>query len=385
MTVQSHFEDNIVRNELLPEELLRVIFDYTAKIANERDLTNILLLMMDMGRKMVVADRCTVWLLDHARGELWTKVAHGVDEIRIPSDSGIVGDVVKSGEAIFIPDAYLDSRFNRNVDQKTGYRTRSIMTIPFKNNDNEIIGAYQAINKMTETKTFTERDIEFLTLAATYCGKSIESTLLYNEIEETQKEILVTMGEIGESRSEETGNHVKRVAQYSYILAKAIGISEEEAELLKIASPMHDIGKVGIPDAILQKPGKLTTKEFELMKTHTTIGYSLLKNSSRRIIKTAATIAYEHHEKWDGTGYPRGLKGGEIHLFARITAIADVFDALSSDRAYKKAWDLERILKLFREEKAKHFDPKLVDIFLEQLPAILSIKETFADGLNTPS
>lgn len=379
--MQSDFEDTPKRSELSPEELLKVIFDYTAKIANERNLTKVLLLMMDMGRKMIIADRCTVWLLDHTKKELWTKVAHGIDEIRIPIESGIVGEVVRTGEAIFIPDAYEDSRFNRTVDQKTGYRTKSIVTIPFKNNDNEIIGAYQAINKMTEAQIFTERDIEFLTLAATYCGKSIESALLYNEIEETQKEILFTMGEIGESRSEETGNHVKRVAQYSYILAKASGLSDAEAELLKIASPMHDIGKVGIPDVILQKPGKLTKEEFEFMKTHTTIGYSLLKNSNRPIIKTAATIAHEHHEKWDGTGYPRGLKGEEIHLFARITAIADVFDALSSERAYKKAWELERILKLFNEEKGKQFDPKLVEIFHEQLPQIVRIKEKFADRI----
>lgn len=380
--MQFEYDDAPIRNELSSEELLKVIFDYTAKIANERDLTNVLLLMMDMGRKMVIADRCTVWLLDHAKKELWTKSAHGVDEIRIPIDSGIVGEVVRTGEAIFIPDAYKDSRFNQTVDQKTGYRTKSIVTIPFKNNDNEIIGAYQAINKMTEARIFTERDIEFLTLAATYCGKSIEAALLYNEIEETQKEILFIMGEIGESRSEETGNHVKRVAQYSYLLAKGIGLSEAEAELLKIASPMHDIGKVGIPDAILQKPGKLTKEEFEFMKTHTTIGYSLLKNSRRRIIQTAATIAHEHHEKWDGTGYPRCLKGEEIHLFSRITAIADVFDALSSERAYKKAWELERIVKLFNEERGKQFDPKLVDVFHKKLPEIIKIKEEFADRLS---
>lgn len=372
-------KDKSFKNELAADELLSIIFNYIAKIANERDLTNILIHMMNMGREMVLADRCTVWLLDQSRNELWTKVAHGVDEIRIPRDSGIVGEAMKTGEPIFIPDAYLDKRFNPNVDKQTGYRTKSIIAIPFKNSDNEIIGAYQAVNKLTESETFTGRDINFLTLAATYCGKSLESAMLYNEIEETQKEILFIMGEIGESRSEETGNHVKRVAQYSYILALASGLSEEQAELLKIASPMHDIGKVGIPDAILQKPAKLTNEEFEFMKTHTTIGYSLLKNSKRRIIKTAAIIAHQHHEKWDGTGYPQGLKGEEIHLFARITAIADVFDALSSERAYKKAWELDRIIQLFQEEKGKQFDPHLVDIFLEQLPEILQVKNKLAD------
>src|SRR5690606_8958325 len=183
-----------------------------------------------------------------------------------------------------------------------------------------------------------------------------------------QKEILFVMGEIGESRSKETGNHVKRVAEYSYILAKGAGMSEEEAEVLKMASPMHDIGKVAIPDAVLKKPGQLTDEEYRIMQSHTVIGYNLLKNSKRRILKAAAIVAHEHHEKWDGTGYPRGLAGEDIHIYGRITAVADVFDALASDRVYKKAWDLERIIDLFRRERGRHFDPRLVDVFLEHLP-----------------
>jgi response regulator RpfG family c-di-GMP phosphodiesterase len=187
------------------------------------------------------------------------------------------------------------------------------------------------------------------------------------------------MGEIGESRSKETGNHVKRVAEYSYILAKGAGMSEEEAEVLKMASPMHDIGKVAIPDAVLKKPGQLTDEEYRIMQSHTVIGYNLLKNSKRRILKAAAIVAHEHHEKWDGTGYPRGLAGEDIHIYGRITAVADVFDALASDRVYKKAWDLERIIDLFRRERGRHFDPRLVDVFLEHLPAFLDIRDRFAD------
>ena len=160
---------------------------------------------------------------------------------------------------------------------------------------------------------------------------------LHNELEETQREIIYTMGEIGETRSLETGQHVKRVAEYSKLLALKSGLTPEEAELLKLASPMHDIGKVGIPDSILNKPGKLTPEEFEEMKTHATIGYELLNKSSREILKASAIVAYEHHEKWDGSGYPKGLKGSEIHIFGRITAIADVFDALAHERPYKKA------------------------------------------------
>ena len=190
-----------------------------------------------------------------------------------------------------------------------------------------------------------------------------EVQLLHEEIESTQKEIIFTMGSIGESRSKETGNHVKRVAEYSKILALHYGIDEEESELLRQASPMHDIGKIGIPDSILNKPGRLTDDEMIQMKKHAAIGFNMLK----------------HPEKWDGTGYPQGLVGENIHIYGRITALADVFDALGNDRCYKKAWDDEKIFALLKEEKGKHFDPQLVDIFFDNLDSFLSIRDNLQD------
>ncbi|MBP1989287.1 HD domain-containing phosphohydrolase [Paenibacillus eucommiae] len=375
-----------LKQELDPEQMLRIIFDFAAKIANERNLDNVLMLMADMGRDMIVSDRCTVWLLDKNKNELWSKVAHGMTEIRIPSHVGLVGHAVTSGEAVFIDDAYKNEEYREflesgalNVDKQTGYRTKALMVIPFRNNEGEIIGAYQAVNKMTTSGQFSAKDMEYLTLTASYAGKSLESALLTNEIEETQKEIILTMGEIGESRSKETGNHVKRVAEYSYILALGLGMSQDEADLLKMASPMHDIGKVAIPDEVLKKPGKLTKEEFEIMKAHTQIGYNLLKNSNRHILKTAAVVAYQHHEKWNGKGYPCGIAGEEIHIYGRITAIADVFDALGSERVYKKAWSLEQILTLFQEERGEHFDPRVVDVFFKQLPLIIKVRDLYAE------
>jgi HD-GYP domain-containing protein (c-di-GMP phosphodiesterase class II) len=375
-----------LKKDLHPEEMLRIIFDFAAKIANERNLDNVLMLMADMGRDMIVSDRCTVWLLDKNKNELWSKVAHGVNEIRMPSTAGLVGHAVTSGNAVFIDDAYENEEYKQflingalKVDKQTGYRTKALMVIPFRNNEGEIMGAYQAINKMTESGQFSSKDMEYLTLASSYAGKSLESALLTNEIEETQKEIIFTMGEIGESRSKETGNHVKRVAEFSYFLALGLGMSQEEADLLKMASPMHDIGKVAIPDEVLKKPGKLTEEEFDVMKSHTNIGYNLLKNSTRHILKTAAIVAYQHHEKWNGKGYPCGIKGEEIHIYGRITAIADVFDALGSERVYKKAWELDRILNLFKEERGHHFDPRVVDVFFEQLPNIVKVRDAYSD------
>jgi response regulator RpfG family c-di-GMP phosphodiesterase len=207
-----------------------------------------------------------------------------------------------------------------------------------------------------------------------------ENIKLNQEIVQTQKEIIFTMGAIGESRSKETGNHVKRVAEYSYLLSKLYGLSEKESTMIREASPMHDIGKVAIADSILNKPAKLTTEEFEIMKTHAKLGYDMLKHSDRPILKTAAIIAYEHHEKYNGRGYPRGLKGDEIHIYGSITAIADVFDALGSDRCYKKAWPLQKIIDFIIEETGEHFHPVLANLFLENLDKFLEIKDKFEDA-----
>ncbi len=202
---------------------------------------------------------------------------------------------------------------------------------------------------------------------------------LHEELEATQKEVIHRMGEVGETRSKETGYHVKRVAEYSKLLALKVGLPPSEAELLYAASPMHDIGKVGIPDAILLKPGRLTEEEFDVMKGHCEMGYNILRSSERDILKAAAVVAHEHHERWDGKGYPRGLSGEGIHIYGRITAIADVFDALGSERVYKEAWELERILGLFKEERGKQFDPVLVDLFIEHLDEVLMIRDSYQD------
>jgi len=208
-----------------------------------------------------------------------------------------------------------------------------------------------------------------------------ELTVLTDEIIATQKDVISTMGEIGESRSKETGLHVKRVAEYSRLLAVKYGLEKEQCDLVYNASPMHDIGKVGIPDNILKKPGKLTPEEFEIMKTHAKLGYEMLKNSKRDILSAAAIVAHEHHEKYNGSGYPNNKKGEDIHIFGRITAVADIFDALGSDRCYKKAWDLDDIIALLNKEKGEHFDPVLIDLFLENIDEFLVIRDTLKDDV----
>jgi response regulator RpfG family c-di-GMP phosphodiesterase len=228
------------------------------------------------------------------------------------------------------------------------------------------INDYKEKTELTATKLYTTL---ISSLRAYENIRSIKE--LSKEIILTQSDIIKRLGNTVENRSKETGNHVQRVAKLSYILAKLAGLDEDESKRLQMASPMHDIGKIAIPDYILLKPTQFEPDEFEIMKTHAAIGYAILSGSKREILNAAAIVAHEHHEKWDGSGYPRGLQAEEIHIYGRITAIADVFDALSQKRVYKPAWKLEDILKLLENEKGRHFDPKLINLFFENLDSIL--------------
>jgi len=360
-------------------EILELIFIYLTEISSLRKHDEILSVLADMGRALTSSDRCTVWVVSEDKEHIWTKIAHGMDAIELPIHSGIVGSSIKNQEKIIIDDVYIDNRFNSDVDKQTGYKTKSMMVIPMFDNEDNIIGAFQVINNQGERGVFDTEDMQRLMLASTYAAETLVSAQLAQEVEDTQREVVFTMGAVGESRSKETGNHVKRVAEYSKILALEYGLSLEEAELLKQASPMHDIGKVAIPDAVLNKPGRFNAQERKIMDTHAELGYNMIKNSERPLLKAAAIVAYEHHEKWDGTGYPNKLSGKNIHIFGRITALADVYDALGSDRVYKKAWSDERIHSLFKEERGKHFDPELIDIFFKNLAKFDAVRDAFQD------
>ncbi len=196
---------------------------------------------------------------------------------------------------------------------------------------------------------------------------------LNGEIEDTLRETIFAMGVIEERRSKETHNHTRRVTEYSKLLALKLGLTRRDIELITSAAPLHDIGKLGISDGILFKPGKLSKKEFETMQRHSTIGYSMLAHSERDILKAAALIAHQHHEKWDGSGYPMGLKGEAIHIYGRIVALSDVFDALISVRSYKPAWSQDEVTEWINEESGQHFDPHLVSILLDNIDEFFAI------------
>ncbi|MBN1647475.1 MAG: HD domain-containing protein [Spirochaetales bacterium] len=369
------------RKSKTSSELLRTIFLYINKIANEREIDKILVELADMGRDLVTADRCAIWIVDRNRSILWSRVAHGTDRLEIPLTRGVAGYVAEKGKPVITNNAYEDPRFDKEVDKSTGYITRNIIALPIFDSKGDIFGVFQVLNKMTKSGQFTKKDEEHLLLAATYTGRQLESAFLREEIEQTQREIILTLSETGEMRSQETGNHVKRVSEYCRLLAEYCGYDEDEVDLVKKSSPLHDIGKIAIPDSVLLKPGKLTPEEWSIMQKHTTLGYDMLKHSERAILKAAAVIAQQHHEKYDGSGYPAGLKGEEIHCYAMITAIADVFDALSSDRVYKKAWPFDKIIEFFREERGRHFAPELTDKFLANIDKFIEVKIAYKDEL----
>jgi len=200
-----------------------------------------------------------------------------------------------------------------------------------------------------------------------------------NELRRTRLQVVQQLGRAAEYRDNETGNHILRMSHISALLAKFIGWNEADCELMLHASPMHDIGKIGIPDHILLKPGKFEPEEWEIMKTHALIGARILEGDDSDLMKCAGEIALSHHEKWDGSGYPNGLSGEDIPLSGRIAALADVFDALTSVRPYKKAWTVEAAVDLIKETSGSHFDPALVTVFLQQLPEILTICARFSE------
>ncbi|MDI6524226.1 two-component system response regulator [Pseudomonas otitidis] len=209
------------------------------------------------------------------------------------------------------------------------------------------------------------------------------SLVRMDELKRTRLEIVQRLGLAAEYKDNETGLHVIRMSHYSRILARALGWSEADCDDLLNAAPMHDVGKIGIPDAVLRKPGKLDADEWAVMRQHVSIGANIIGEHPSGLLRMAQRIALTHHEKWDGSGYPNGLAGEDIPIEGRIVAIADVFDALTSERPYKQAWPVEEAVAFLREQSGQHFDPDLVELFIQQLPAVLEVKARWAEGRTT--
>ena len=298
------------------------------------DIDELLKVIAEETKNAIQADRCTVFLWDKETDELWSKVALGLDEsqeIRFPADKGLAGYVVKKGEALNIPDAYKDSRFNPEVDKKTGYKTKTILCMPIMNNNREIIGAFQVINKIDGI--FTKNDEDLLIAIGGSASIALENAQLFDQQLQMYREqklmfesFIDTLATSIDARDKITAGHSTRVRMYSSLLAEAVGIPPKERLLIEKAAILHDIGKIGIRDSVLQKDGKLTDEEYKHIQEHVKITHNILNkiymSSDFRII---TEMACSHHEKWDGTGYYRHLQGEEITLGGRILAVADAY------------------------------------------------------------
>jgi len=339
-------------------------------------------------KNAIQADRCSVFLWDKDTDELWSKVALGLDEtqeIRFPADKGLAGYVVKTGESLNIIDAYNDSRFNPEVDKQTGYRTKTILCMPIINNNSEIIGAFQVINKIDGV--FTKNDEDLLIAIGGSASIALENAQLfdkqlqmYHEQKLLFESFIDTLATSVDARDKITAGHSSRVRQYSTLIAQELEMNKKDIGLLEKAALLHDIGKIGIRDSVLQKDGKLTDEEYKHIQEHVRITHNILgkiyMSADFRII---TEMACSHHEKWDGSGYYRHLQGEEITLGGRILAVADVYDAITSKRHYRDKMPITKVIDIIKQGKGSHFDPKLVDVFLS-IPLNKIIKVTLTES-----
>ncbi|MCS7215331.1 MAG: HD domain-containing protein [Thermodesulfovibrio sp.] len=355
---------------------LEILLKAAGKISREKNLNNLISILSNLAKDIIEVDRCSLFLVDEKKRELFTIFAHGVKEIRMPITSGIAGYVVKKGKYYVTSDAYKSKFFNPEIDKISGYKTKNILAVPIFDSKGKIIGVYQAINKK---ENFKNMDIKLMKLIAEFAGSVIETQMLYEKIKSLHKKALIKLSKAAEYKDPESPNHLLRVSLISNLLAEKLGIEEEKCELLMLASTMHDIGKIGIPDSILQKASRLDPDEWEIMKKHPIIGYELLFDEESELLQMAAIIALEHHERWDGRGYPFGKKEREISIWARIISVIDNFDTLTTDKGERESWSIEEAIKYMEIMREKAFDPEIVDIFLDNIEKIIEIKEKYKD------
>ena len=362
---------SFIPNEIKDDALLALL-QVGRTIAIETNIDSLLTIIAQQIQQALQADRCTVFLLDDEHNELWSKVALGLEmqEIRFAANKGLAGHVAMSGETINIKNAYESEYFNKDIDMQTGYKTRNILCMPIRNLSHQIVGVFQVLNKFSGD--FTQKDEDLLIAIGSSAGIALENANLFSKqkklIEEQKKlfsSFINTLSVSIDARDKITSGHSKRVTLYAELICDKCKLSDEEKEIIKNASLLHDIGKIGIKDSVLQKEGKLTPEEYEHIKEHVRLTHNILsKVYITNNFKNVANIASSHHEKFDGTGYFKGLKGEQIPLGGRILAVCDVFDAITSKRHYRDKMRMKDALKIMVDGKNKHFDENLVNAFM---------------------
>jgi GAF domain-containing protein len=330
-------------------------FDLTV----DEDLTKAKAVIHEL-RDKTQADRSSLFLLDKLRGELRSVMADDIEgwDISLSLNLGIAGLVAVTGEDINIPDAYADQRFDKSVDENTGYRTRSLICIPLRNQAGEILGVVEALNKIDGV--FTDYDREILTSLSTHVAMSVENALLFDEQIRQFKSILEVLAASIDAKDPLTAGHSKKVAEYSIGIGRELGFGDEDIDILNVAALLHDYGKLAIDDHVLKKPGKLTKEEFDHIRQHTVSTRCILdKMSFVRKYKKIPLLASSHHERLDGSGY-EGLTDNQIPFMAKILAVADVFEALTAKRHYRDALPPEEAFKILDQEAGSKLNQDVI-------------------------
>jgi HD-GYP domain-containing protein (c-di-GMP phosphodiesterase class II) len=341
---------------------LDLILDVTRRLMSITDLDALLRDMATVTTQLLDADRATIFIVDRERGEIWSRVALGTGarEIRQAIGVGIAGLVAATGETVNIADAYDDPRFNPEPDQRTGYRTKSLLTFPMTGQNERVIGVFQVVNK-NGGGAFTADDEETLSSLGASAAVAVENAQLVAEQRRLWTTLIETLAVTIDARDQQTAGHSQRVTRYAEVIGRALGLEGIELEKLRAAALLHDYGKIAVRDQFLLKPGKLDDAEFEYMKAHAEkTGEFLAHLVFPQDMREVPVIAAQHHERMDGKGYPRGLPAERILLGARIVAAADVFDALTAPRYYKPAYTLEKTLEIMDGMAGDHLDPIVV-------------------------
>lgn len=370
------------KTNLTDQQKLDLLVEFGWKVSHENDLQALLELTARQITDIIGAKRCFIFIKNEDSGELWSSIAKGkgleYTEIHLPlTGKSIAAQVCRTGHTVNLPDAYEDPRFSKELDLVTGFKTNSLLAVPLKNKENKTIGVLQINNKIT-AEPFTKKDEGLLKLMANLAAGKIEVAKLYDEVKLSNLETIYRLAVTAEYRDQaDTKQHIVNIGELSYQIAKGLGLEESKAQTIKQASVLHDIGKIAIPDNILLKPGKLTPEEFSVMKKHTLYGGKILQDAKSSLLKIAHKMSLYHHERFDGKGYPKGLKEEEIPLEARIVAVADVFDALCMPRCYKKPWQIKKAYDFIIEQSGSAFDPQVVKAFKKNFAKIGPLYEQF--------